>query len=149
VPRLGGGEVSGMGGGNGCLLGGGEGVRVGLYSLSSSVGWKVGDLAASDASLAFPFRVGSASIFRLRQEFSCRSTSISSALRFFRSASSCCILVWPFRMAARSGVMLVGPEGPASACLLTPALLWVETIFGEKQVLRCCLVPHGGCQLFL
>jgi len=28
---------------------------VGLYSLSSSVGWKIGDLAASDASLAFPF----------------------------------------------------------------------------------------------
>ena len=29
--------------------------RVGLYSLSSSVGWKVGDLAASDVSLVFPF----------------------------------------------------------------------------------------------
>ena len=28
---------------------------VGLYSFSSSVGWKAGDLAASDASLAFPF----------------------------------------------------------------------------------------------
>jgi len=28
---------------------------VGLYSLSFSVGWKTGDLAASDASLAFPF----------------------------------------------------------------------------------------------
>ena len=26
-----------------------------LYSLSSSVGWKAGDPAASDASLAFPF----------------------------------------------------------------------------------------------
>jgi len=47
---------------------------VGLYLLSSSVGWKAGDLAASEASLAFPFRLGSASIFRLRREFSCRST---------------------------------------------------------------------------
>ena len=28
---------------------------VGLYSFSSSVGWKAGDLAASDVSLAFPF----------------------------------------------------------------------------------------------
>jgi len=40
---------------------------VGLYSLSSSVGWKAGDLATSDASLAFPFRVGSTSIFRLSE----------------------------------------------------------------------------------
>jgi len=39
-------------------------------------------------------------------------------------------------MAARSGVMLVGPEGPTSACLLTPALLRVETIFKEKRVLK-------------
>ena len=122
---------------------------MGLYSLSSSVGWKAGDLAASDASLAFPFRVGLASIFRLRREFSCRSASISSALRFFRSANSCCILAWPSRMAARSGVMLAALEGPTSACLLTPALMWVETIFKEKWVLRCCLVPHGGHQLFL
>jgi len=107
---------------------------VGLYSLSSFVGWKVGDLAASNTSLAFPFRVGSASIFRLRREFSCRSASISSALRFFRSANSCCILAWP---SARSGVMLASLEGPASASLLTPTLLRVETIFGEKRVLRC------------
>jgi len=107
-----------------------------LYSLSSSVGWKAGDLAASEASLAFPFRVGSASIFRLWREFSCRSASISSALRFFRSASSCCIFAWPSRMAAKSGVMPVGPEGPASACLLTLTLLRLETIFGEKRVLK-------------
>jgi len=109
---------------------------VGLYLLSSSVGWKVGDLVASEASLAFPFRVGSASIFRLRREFSCRNASISSALRFFRSASSCCIFAWPSRMATRSGLMPAGPEGPASACLFTPALLRVETIFGEKRVLK-------------
>jgi len=109
---------------------------VGLYSLSSSVGWKAGDLAASDASLAFPFKVGSASIFRLRREFSCRNDSISSALYFFRYASSCCIFTWPSRMAARSGVMPAGPEGPPSSCLFTPALLRVETIFGEKQVLK-------------
>jgi len=107
-----------------------------LYSLSSSVGWKAGDLAASEASLAFPFRVGSTSIFRIRQEFSCRSASISSALCFFRSASSCCIFAWPFRMAAKSGVMPAGPEGPTSAFLFTPALLRVETIFGEKRVLK-------------
>ena len=78
---------------------------MGLYSLSSSVGWKVGDLPASDASLAFPFRVGSASIFRLRREFSCRSASISSALRFFRSANSYCILAWPSRMALSSIIL--------------------------------------------
>jgi len=28
--------------------------------------------------------------------------------------------------------MLAGPEGPASTYLLTPALLRVETIFGEN-----------------
>ena len=112
--------------------GGGEGVGVGLYSLSSSVGWKAEHLAASDASLAFPFRVGSASIFRLRREFSCRNVSISSALRFFISASSCCIFAWPSRMAARSGVTPGGPKGPASVCLFTPALLRVETIFEEN-----------------
>jgi len=109
---------------------------MGLYSLSSSMGWKAGDLAASEVSLAFSFRVGSASIFRLRREFSCRSASISSALRFFRSANSCCIFAWPSRMAARSGVMPAGPEGPTFACLFTPALLRVETIFREKRVLK-------------
>jgi len=40
-------------------------------------------------------------------------------------------------MAARSSVMLAGPEGSASACLLAPTLLRVETIFREKRVLRC------------
>jgi len=50
-----------------------------LYSLSSSVGWKAGDPATSDVSLAFSFWVGSASIFRLRREFSYRSASISSS----------------------------------------------------------------------
>ena len=109
---------------------------MGLYSLSSSVGWKAGDLATSEVSLVFPFRLGSASIFRLRREFSCRSTSISSALCFFISASSCCVFAWPSRMAARSGVMPAGPEGQASACLFTSALLRVETIFREKRVLK-------------
>ena len=109
---------------------------MGLYSLSSSMGWKAGDLAASEVSLAFPFRLGSASIFRLRREFSCRGASISSALCFFISAISCCIFAWPSRMAARSGVMPVGPEGPTSACLFTPALLRVETIFRKKRVLK-------------
>ena len=107
---------------------------VGLYSLSSSVGWKAGDFTASEVSLAFPFRLVSALILLLRREFSCFSASISSALRFFRSASSCCIFSWPSRMAAKSGAMLGGPEGPASACLLAPALLRVETIFREKRV---------------
>jgi len=123
---------------------------VGLYSLSSFVGWKVGDFTTSEVSLAFPFRLGSASILRLRREFSCLSASISSALRFFRSASSCCIFTWPSRMAAKSGVMLGGPEGPASACLFAPALLRVETIFGEKTGTKGVrLVPPGGRQLFL
>ena len=109
---------------------------VGLYSLSSSVGWKAGDFTASEVSLAFPFRLASASIFLLRREFSCLSASISSALRFFRYASSCCIFTWPSKMAAKSGVMPEGPEGPASTCLLAPALLRVETIFREKRVLK-------------
>ena len=142
-------EVMGMDRGNGCLLGGGEGVGVGLYSLSSSVGWKAGDFTTSDVSLAFPFRLGSASILHLRREFSCLNASISSALRFFRSASSCCIFAWPSRMSAKSGVMLGGPEGPPSTCLFASALLRVKTIFREKRVLKVRLVPHGGRQLFL
>jgi len=109
---------------------------VGLYSFSSSVGWKARDFTASEFSLAFPFRLGSASILRLRREFSCLNASISSALRFFKSGSSCCTFAWPSRMAARSGVMLEGPEGPVFACLFTPALLWVETIFREKRILK-------------
>jgi len=40
--------------------------------------------------------------------------------------------------------MLAGPEGPATACLLTLALLRVETIFGEKRLVRCFLVPTVG-----
>ena len=31
-------------------------------------------------------------------------------------------------MAARSGVMLAGPKGPTFACLLTPALVRIETL---------------------
>ena len=121
---------------------------MGLYSISSSVGWKAGDFAASEVSLAFPFRMGSASILRLRREFSCHNASISSTLRFFKSVSSCCIFAWPSRMAARSRVMPGGPKGPASTCLFTPALLWVETIFKEKQVLKVfvsCTTVGANC----
>ena len=64
-PRLTRWKVVGVDRGNGCLLGGGEGVGVGLYSLSSSVGWKAGDFTALEVSLAFPFRLGSTSILRL------------------------------------------------------------------------------------
>jgi len=53
-------------------------------------------------------------------------------------------------MAARSGVMPGGPEGPASACLFTPDLLRVETTFREKMGTKGVrLVPHSGRQLFL
>jgi len=53
-------------------------------------------------------------------------------------------------MAAKSGVMLGGPEGPASACLFALALLRVETIFREKTATKGVrLVPHSGRQLFL
>ncbi|QCD82875.1 hypothetical protein DEO72_LG2g3216 [Vigna unguiculata] len=55
---------------------------------------------------------------------------------FLQICQLLCIFAWPSRMEAKSGVMPVGPEGPASACLLTPALLWLETIFGEKWVLK-------------
>ena len=149
-PWLTGWKVMRMGRGNGCLLGGGEGVGGGIYSLSSSVGWKAGDFTASEVSLAFPFKLASASILLLRREFSCFSASISSALRFFRSASSCCIFAWPSRIAAKLVLMLGGPEGLASACLFAPALLRVETIFREKLGTKGVrLVPHGGRQLFL
>jgi len=61
---------------------------VGLYSLSSSVGWKAGDLAASDVSLAFPFRLGSASIFRLRLVVPpSRQRCVSSDLRVLAASS--------------------------------------------------------------
>jgi len=66
------------------------------------MGWKTGDLAALKASLAFPFRVGSTSIFRLRRE------------------SSCCIFAWPSRMAAKSRVMPAGTEGPSSPYPCSP-----------------------------
>jgi len=81
---------------------------VGLYSLSSLLGWKARDFAASDVSLAFPFWVGSTSIFLLRHKFSCLSASISSALRFFKSANSCCILGWPSKISAKCAVVLEG-----------------------------------------
>jgi len=126
----------GMGRGNGCLLDGGEGVGGGIVFTFFLCRLESRDFTASEASLAFPFRLGSASILRLRREFSCLNASISSTLRLFRSASSCCIFAWPSRMAAKSGVMLGGPEGPASACLFAPALLRVETIFREKRVLK-------------
>jgi len=122
-------KVMGMGRGNGCLLGGGQGVGGGIvftFFLCRLEGRRL-----HEVSLAFLFRLASASILLLRREFSCLSASISSALRFFRSASSCCIFSWPSRMAAKSGVMLGGPEGPVSACLFAPALLRVETIFRE------------------
>jgi len=121
---------------------------VGLYSLSSSVAWKAGCFTPSEVSLAFPFRLGSASILRLRREFSCLNASISSVLRFFKPTSSYCIFAWPSRMAARSGVMPGGPEGPASACLFTLALLRVETIFREKRapkVFVSCPTVGANC----
>ena len=108
---------------------------VGLYSLSSSVVGKPETSRLQRSLWLFPSG-RHASILLLRREFSCLSASISSALRFFRSAISCCIFIWPSRMAARSGVTPGSPEGPASTCLLAPALLRVETIFREKRVLR-------------
>jgi len=109
---------------------------VGLYSFSSPLGWKARDFAVSDVSLAFPFWVGSTSIFLLRREFPCMSASISSTLRFFKSANSCCILAWPSRIAAKSVVVLAGATGPASVCLLTPALLRVEPSSRECGLIR-------------
>ena len=107
-------------------MSGGEGVggRIVLAFFFIN-GWKTRDFAALDVSLAFPFWVGSGSIFLLRREISCLSASISSALRFFKSANSCCILAWPSRIAANSEVVLAGATGLASVCLLTLALLWV------------------------
>jgi len=51
-------------------------------------------------------------------------------------------------MVAKLGVMPVGLEGPASGYLLTPALLRVETIFGEKRVLKVfvsCPTVDANC----
>ena len=138
----------GMGGRDRCLLGSGEGMRSGVVFAFFFCGLEGRGPCSFRDFLGFPFRLGSASIFRLRREFSCRSASISSALRFFISASSCCIFAWPSRMAARSGVMPAGPEGPASAYLFTPALLRVETIFREKRVLKVfvlCLTVGANC----
>jgi len=117
-------DVCVMGRDDGCLLSGGEGVR----------GRVVLALFLTDASLAFPFWVGSVSIFLLSHEFSFLSASISSALRFLKSASSCCILTWPSRMAAKFGVMLAGVVGLALGCFVTPALLRVETIVDSMRV---------------
>jgi len=113
--------------------------RVGLYLLSSSIGWKAGDFAASDVSLAFPFWVGSASIFLLRREFSCLSASISSALRFFKSANG----------QVRGGI---------SRCYRTCFSLFVNSCFAvgwdhlrenTGWSVKYHSVPHGGRQLFL
>jgi len=95
---------------------------------------------ASDAPLAFPFWVGSASIFLLSWEFSCLRAYISSALRFFRSAISCYILAWPSRMAAKSGMVPVGVAGPDSVCFVTLALLRVETIIKKGELIRKVLL---------
>jgi len=126
----------GMGRGNGCLLGGGEGVRGGIVFTFFLCGLEGRRLHNFKSFFGFPLQIGISFDLSLRREFSCLNASISSALHFFKSASSCCIFAWPSRMAARSGVMLGGPEGPASACLFSPALLRVETIFREKWVLK-------------
>jgi len=62
----------------GCVVGGRDVVwwvvvkvwGVGLYSLSSSVGWWTGVLESSNTSLPFPLSVGSASIFLFSHKFS-------------------------------------------------------------------------------
>ena len=127
---------------------------MGLYSLSSSVGWKVGDFAASEVSLGFPFRLGSTSILRLKREFSCLSASISSTLRFFKFTSSCCIFA-PF---GPPGITPGGQiRGDARRSKGTSIRLLVHFSFatGGNHLQRktgtkgVCLVPHGGHQLFL
>jgi len=95
---------------------------VGMYSLSSSVGLGVGILA-----FLF-FWMGSTSIFLLSLEFSCLSASISSALCFLRSASSCCILACPSRIATKFKLLLASMLGLASSSFEIPTLLHVETI---------------------
>ena len=136
-PWLTGWKVMGMGRGNGCLLGGGEGVGGGIVFTFFLCRLEGRRLHSFRGFFGFSLQVGVC-------------LDPSSALRFFRSASSCCIFAWPSRMAAKSGVMLGGPEGPASACLFAPALLRVKTIFREKTGTKGVpLVPHGGRQLFL
>jgi len=114
--------VMGMGRGNGCLLGGGEGVGGGIVFTFFLCRLEIRRLHSFRGFFGFSLQVG----IHLDP----------SALRFFRSASSCCIFAWPSRMADKSGAMLGGPEGPTSACLFAPALLRVETIFREKRVLK-------------
>jgi len=122
---------------------------VGLYSLSSSVGWKAGDFAASEVSLAFPFRVGSALIFRLRREFSCRSASILSA-----AFLQICQLLLHLCLAVQDGGEV---RGDASRSRGTNIRLLVHSNFaaGENHLRRKTgtkgvrLVPHCVRQLFL
>jgi len=66
----------------------------------------------------------------------CLGASISSALHYLMSASSCCILAWPSRMAAKSEVTLASAVGPASSCFVTPTLLRVETIVDSMWIAR-------------
>ena len=113
------------------------GLRISMIALHfsglASMPRFVRDLRASGDSLPLLFWVESASIFLLNLEFSCLSASISPALRFFRSASSCCILAWPLRMVTKFGVVLAGIEESASGCFTIPALLrWrpFSTVFG-------------------
>jgi len=107
---------------------------VGFYSLSSLLGWCTEVLGSSGSFLPFPFCAKSTSIFLLSLEFSCLSASILSALHFFRSASSCCILAYPSRIAAKFRVLPVGMVGFASGSFTIPALLRVETILDSIQI---------------
>ena len=135
-PRLTRWKVVGVGRGNGCLLGGGEGVGGGIVFTFFLCRLESRRLHSFRGFFGFSLQVGIRLDPSPEARVSCLNASISSALRFFRSASSSCIFAWPFRMAAKSGVMLGGSEGPASTCLFAPALLRVETIFREKRVLK-------------
>ena len=121
------------GGDDGCLLSGGEGVRGGVvfaFFLTGLVSWGLGGFRRF---LSFPFlgRVSLDPSSHLQVSF--LEPSTSSTLHFLRSTSFCCILAWPSRTKANSGVTLVGAIGPALGCFITPALLRVETILDSMR----------------
>ena len=126
----------GMGRGNMCLLGGGEGVGGGIVLTFFLCRLENRGLHSFRCFFGFSLQV------RISFDPSPEArVFLSQRLRFFSTAFlQICeflfIFAWPSRMAARSGVMPGGPEGPLSACLFAPALLRVETIFREKRVLK-------------
>ena len=128
MPWLIGWEASGIGGRNGCLLGGSEGIRGGVVFALLLCGLEGRGPCSFRGFLGLSLQGG------INLDLSPKARFLLSQRLHLISAEF--LQICQSRMAARSGVMPAGPEGLAFACLFTPALLRVETIFGEKRVLK-------------